>query len=826
MISSNKYPREFSINAIVRKVQRPTQSNTLNNNKEVLITLLDAKKDNKPQSHHSALLAEAIGSKWLTLSVPNNTDSLKEGDIFTSTVILNEENNVCTPSNFTPTAVKNTKLNLLNSFINDVIGTKNFGDPATKDIFKLFGDELFAIAISDKNGFLKKGVESGLGLPPMVRFINEAPKYQAMMEGYSALIANSIEQNSAKRLVISYQEKLLNHLHDSPWYFCRGHDLKVKFSGQGRSYGSVKAVVNAIDNVSNMLNGVQRTPQQENNRAYWIFSSLIYESHLDGHTAINKDQLIDNAYSLGFFDYETASKLLERTLSYGSLIQTESLSNGLIISDRRDYEIERAIIQEIKERMSLTNSTHVDESRLFFEDYLTKEQRSASLQIIQNKLLVVSGGAGTGKTTTVKSLISNVKSHDYLKNEDIVLLAPTGKAKDRLAEATGLEAETIHMMIARQHHKDGSLNQTKVNKKLFIIDEAGMVDSLLFLNLLQVIPKEAKIVLVGDIKQLFPVKHGHPFGDMLKTNFVPSLVLTKPQRTSAESEIHQVATLVAEGITPMLEGYNNEVSFQSAKDDKVIHSKLISELKSRKNLDDTIVIVPMNVGNIGVKKLNKDLKKVFNPMPEGNDVTVRTKFGESTTFNVNDRVMITENNKYLKVSNGDVGTISSITNDNNIVVKLRDRDVIFKPNTQKSLVHAFCLSIHKTQGSEYGDVIMPLSMSQKRMLSPELVYTGITRAKEKLTVIGDADAIDYACNFDNKQARVTYMHAELEKLADERSKALNNESTGIMFKELESPQDGIIGADYKPVEKNQTRQEAKPIKDVDAEFEQFSNFSF
>jgi exodeoxyribonuclease V alpha subunit len=621
----------------------------------------------------------------------------------------------------------------------------------------------------------------------LIKFSSEAEKHLASYEGFTLLRRASVEEKSALRLLNSYQDNLLSHLESSPWFFCKNNKLVVQYQDKGPYIKSPKAIVESMDTVFKSLNGVVRTPQDEIKRAYWVFSILINETHSSGHTAISKDDLIESAFSKGFYEFEVAEKLLEDVVKYGSMMQTSSVNGQLFISDYIDYQTELHILESLKSRMA-NMKRDIDEDKLSFQDFLTKEQVLSVTTALASKVTVITGGAGTGKTTVVESIIKNFMLHDNITIDDVALLAPSGKAKDRMQESTGYDASTAHMLIAKQR-RISSVNDTPtINSKLVIIDEAGMFDSILLDNLLKIIPEDSHIVLVGDIKQLSPVQHGQPFKDMLVTDFIPSVRLSKPQRTSKESEIHQAAMLVSEGMLPQFELYNKDVTYFPAQRDDIIQGELVRTLtdnyesKFNTKLEDTVVLTPMNVGSVGTVALNKALKKIMNPSTQGSGVS----FAGKGPFHVGDRIIINKNNNQKNISNGDVGVIDSINEKGTISLKLRNKEVELSGKERIAMDHAFCLSIHKTQGSEYGSVILVMSESHKRMLSPELLYTGITRAKNNFIMIGNNNAIEHACDNENRQVRTTYLQFALEKLTEPEN-AIDVSRSADVFKASPKP---------------------------------------
>lgn len=770
-----KYHSEFSIYASVSKVEKNAKGGVVH---LFILKSREGAGSNK-YSHQGTQLREALGSSWVSVDVKNDKDisSIKDGDLISLGVILSNDVKMTATSspNRFGLPVKDQKLSITESFISKCASHDVTGDPDIKKLFGVFGDELFDYAINKKQEFMSNGRRFGASMSSLIRFLNNAEKHLAANDAYTLLRRASVEESAAVKITREYSHNLMNHLTASPWYFCRERGFKVQYNSKSRPTNAPKAIIESLDTVYKMINGVDDLEPISTQRAYWIFSMLVNDNHLSGHTAIEKNELIEKVYEKGFFDLDEAERLLDAVTKYGSLMQTET-KNGVLISDYTDYQTENDILNNIQVRMGL-GERELDTFRLSFQDFLTPEQIQGVQNSLKNHLSVITGGAGTGKTTVIKSIVKNFINHDGISANDILMVAPTGKAKDRMKESTGLPTETIAKVIVKQQHKAVDGNIPFIDAKVVIIDESGMLDSHLTKQLLDVIPLDSHVIFVGDIKQLAPVKHGQPFKDMLVSNYVPSTKLSKPQRTSAESEIHQAAMLVAESMEPHFERYKKDVNFIQGGRDNILLQEILKllnngfESKYETTLSDTVVLTPMNVGDVGTRSLNKALKPIMNPDAEGPGLTI---YGKGP-FHVGDRVIVTKNNSKLDVSNGDVGVVKEITQKKDVVLQLRDKEVTINGKARANLDHAFCLTIHKTQGSEYQTVIMAMSSSHRRMLSPELFYTGITRAKDKFILVSDPKAIEMACSEDNRQLRTTYLQTALESLSLDNQHALSVE---------------------------------------------------
>lgn len=800
------YPSEFSIYASVSKVRLPDKSN--NNTGNISLFVMDPTFGTSGSAqcpHQGHQLREITKDKWITIPVSNASllKKINEGDFLSFSVAVsnNSDNSLSIPESRFAGNIKDFKVNMISDFINYNVANKKTGDEAARKIFGVFGDETFHYAFKDKETFIAKSREMGVPISGVVRFLSNAERYTKEFESFKLLRQVNVDPASTVMLVNQFGENLLNHIENSPWFLSSLPIMGIKYKPDGNTIRSIKPKIDAMDSLYKIVHGVAAFESASERRAYWIYNMLVNENHQFGHTAVRRQDLIEQACDKHFFDYDDAELLMDKVIQYGKLVQSQTIHDDLLISDLSDYYTEQKILEDIQERMNSSN-TEVSESDLEFEDFFSPEQTSAITKAVANKLCVITGGAGTGKTTVIKSVMLNAKSFHNISQADILLLAPTGKAADRLKESTGIEASTVSKIITKMSHQfpDGN---GKVSQKYVIVDEAGMLDSQILYDLLKLIDKDTHIVLVGDYKQLAPVKHGQPFKDMLVSGFVSSQKLSKPQRTSTSSEIHHLATYVSEGMFPQMSNYKDEVTFFESNRDDNTRNQLLKVLeqdfadKYSTSFDDTVILTPMNNGPLGVQALNKVLKPIMNPDAEGEGVYVT--FGKSKKagpYHVGDRIIVKKNN-YKKgdggIFNGDVGSITKIGDKGEFHISLRGQDVILYGRERLNIDLAYALTVHKTQGSEYNTVIQIASDSHKRMLSPELFYTGVTRAKQNLILIGSTDAIEHACDPANSQIRTTYLQAKLELMAKEKGLDIPMAATKKVRK-APSPADFISSA--------------------------------
>ena len=394
---------------------------------------------------------------------------------------------------------------------------------------------------------------------------------------------------------------------------------------------------------------------------------------------------------------------------------------------------------------------------------LAETQKQAIKKAVTGKMLVLTGGPGTGKTTLVNSLVRILEK----KGQRILLASPTGRAAKRLSEVTGKEAKTIHRLLEFSP-KEGGFKRNEDNPlyaDLIVIDEVSMVDTILMNNLLKAVPVTATLLLVGDVDQLPSVGPGNVLKDIIASGCVETVILTEIFRQAQESLIVVNAHRVNRGEFPQLKPQQGQRSdfYYIEKNTPEEVLAVIKELCGKRlpnafhfsPFDDIQVMTPMHRGTVGVSNLNAELQRMLNP--EGKVITRGGRL-----FRANDKVMQTKNNYEKDVFNGDIGRIISIDFDEQQVqVKFDDRLVNYELSDLDDLVLAYAISVHKSQGAEYPAVVVPLLSQHYIMLQRNLLYTAITRAKRLVVLVGSKSAIAIAVRNNKVQHRFTNLAARL-----------------------------------------------------------------
>jgi len=395
---------------------------------------------------------------------------------------------------------------------------------------------------------------------------------------------------------------------------------------------------------------------------------------------------------------------------------------------------------------------------------LAREQRQAIRSGLTRKVLVITGGPGTGKTTLVHGIVEILEK----KQQKVLLAAPTGRAAKRLAEATGAEAATLHRLLefnpkTRQFDRN---REHPLSCDLLIVDEASMLDTMLAYHLLRAVPDHGRLILVGDADQLPSVGPGRVLADLIRSESVEVVRLTEIFRQAERSLIVVNAHRVNQGTMPILESVdsNGDFFFLERKEPEEIVAT-IGELVTRRipakfgfnPLEQIQVLTPMNRGPLGTENLNAVLRDLLNP--EGPTVT---RGGRS--LRAGDKVMQVRNNYDLEVFNGDIGRVQAIAEVDQIVtVSMDGREVTYDFGSIDELVLAYACTIHKAQGSEYPCVVIPLHTTHFVMLQRNLLYTALTRAKRLAVLVGEEKALRIAVGNRRVRSRFTRL---AERLAE------------------------------------------------------------
>lgn len=469
----------------------------------------------------------------------------------------------------------------------------------------------------------------------------------------------------------------------------------------------------------------------ETGNTYMAFDEILHNIHKYNHNIneetleynifkLNKERkvkIIDDRYYLSIF-YEAEKYIADKLCFLNDITKTKPAK----LNEK---------IKELEEKNNISYD---------------KIQKTAITKAITNNVTIITGGPGTGKTTIIKAIVYLFRELYKAKEDEIALLAPTGRAAKKMMETTNLKSYTVHRYLGWDKDANKfSINEYNPNKeKYIIVDEVSMLDTILMSALLKGIKRDVKLVLVGDYYQLPSVGQGQILKDLIDTDIIDVVKLNCLYRQNEDSYIPILASEIKDkDLSESFMNKKDDYNFIVAENDKVIPSILyIVESAIKKGYTDKEiqVLAPMYKSINGIDRLNKYLQKLFNPPSADKNEIILTEI----TYRVGDKVLQLVNDTDNNVYNGDLGYISDIIDSkksfskkNEIIVDYDGNKVIYTPEKYINIRHGYAISIHKAQGSEFPMVIMPIVNNFNRMLYNKLIYTGVTRAKKSLMIVGD-----------------------------------------------------------------------------------------
>ena len=491
----------------------------------------------------------------------------------------------------------------------------------------------------------------------------------------------------------------------------------------------------------------------------------------NGHCCIPEMALVDKTAKILQVNNQIIFTILKERIDIGSL-NTEVVGGETLIYPPYLYYAEKKVATRLLQLQQATEPLSEDNLSLFIKVWekdnqiqLAQKQKEAIKACLHHGVLVLTGGPGTGKTTVIKGILSILKAQGL----KIRLAAPTGRAAKRLSETTGQKALTIHRLLeANNLAQDDNLQlgfskdiDDQLDADVIILDEVSMVDIVLMHHFLNAVPDGCRIILVGDTDQLPAVGPGSVLKDIIRSQKIPAIRLDEIFRQAQTSMIIQNAHIINAGRLPDLRKQYSDFVFYELNDDTSITQKILDLCtkdlphEGFDVLKDVQVLSPMHRFLCGVENLNLMLQEQLNPKKNQDELKY-----SSQTFRVGDKVMHIRNNYQKNVFNGDIGFIQDVNNEK-LTVDYFDHIVTYEKNELNELTLAYASSVHKSQGSEYKVVIIPLSTSHYIMLQRNLLYTAITRAKQKVIIIGSKKALMTAVQSNRTQKRYTLLAERL-----------------------------------------------------------------
>ena len=537
-------------------------------------------------------------------------------------------------------------------------------------------------------------------------------------------------------------------------------------------------------------------PTDSPNRVKSGIKYILSESLLDGNVFMPKDSLIRQAGEILSVDEEMVDNCL-RELQIEHKVFNENIDGTDAVYLMTMYYTEISAAKKLLELSFFHDNADlrkIDDKIDAVEDLsgicLAKQQRTAVIEAMREGVLVITGGPGTGKTTIIHTIIQIFKSSGM----EVVLAAPTGRAAKRMTETTGIEAKTIHRMLGVAYADDDNgrqkfdKNETEpIEADVIIIDEVSMVDMQLFNNLLKAIEPGTRLILVGDANQLPSVAAGNVLKDIIKSEKIKVVRLTEIFRQARESAIITNAHKINSGEEPVMNGKNTDFFFVNAQYAPKVPGKIVELITKRlpkftgvDSFSDMQVLTPMRKGDIGAAGLNKTLQKALNPPSDGK----KEYETSSCTFREGDKVMQIKNNYNISwkienrlgkviddgtgIYNGDMGIIKSINKQAETITVLFDdmRQAVYEFTALDELELAYAVTIHKSQGSEYPVVIIPIHSGPPMLMSRNLLYTAVTRAKKFVIIVGLKSSVNRMVANDREVSRYSGFAYRLETLYD------------------------------------------------------------
>ena len=626
---------------------------------------------------------------------------------------------------------------------------KGIGPHFAKKLVNAFGDDVFEVIEQTPERLLEL---DGIGQKRQEKVTSSWAEQKMIREIMVFLQSHGVGTSRSVRIYKTYGDEAIDKVRENPYR------LALDIHGIGFKTADTLAQRLGIDTQSLI-------------RAQAGVRHVLQEWSGKGHCAAFKEKLITMAVELleipeNIIEQAIAEELTEKNLVPETLDDQEALF--LLPLYRAEVGCATHFIRLLSGSLpwgkidTASAIPWVEEKTCLL---LSKSQKSAVEQVLKSKVSVITGGPGVGKTTLVNSILKILRA----KQINIGLCAPTGRAAKRLSESTSMEAKTVHRLLEYDPHAFGFKHDdiNPLDLDLLVIDEASMMDVVLMNQLLKAIPNHAALLMVGDVDQLPSVGPGAVLADIIDSGLIPTVRLTEIFRQAEASQIIVNAHKINQGKVPQVKNGDALSDFYSinAETPEEIFAKLIQVVTERipqrfgvHPVNDIQVLTPMNRGGLGARSLNIELQARLN----GDSEPKVVRYG--STYAPGDKVIQNVNNYDKEVFNGDIGLVQSIDVEEKQLNILFDGKVVeYEFNELDEVNLAYATSIHKSQGSEYPVVVIPLAMQHYMLLERNLLYTGVTRGKKLVVIITQPKALSMAVRTQKSQKRLTNLAHRLNQ---------------------------------------------------------------
>ena len=616
---------------------------------------------------------------------------------------------------------------------------KGISETTAKRIVSKFGQETFNVMDSNIEKLLEV---QGIGDSTLDKIRDSWEKQKGIKDIMVSLQSYGVSSSCAAKIYKQYGNECVEKVKSNP--YCLADDI----DGIG---------FKTADGIAQRL-GYDKNDQRR------CRSGIIYAlndlARRQGHVYLEDMQLMNAAKELLQTDNEPILKALKQMIRAGDL----NLDYDVIFLPSF-YHAECGVADKLKKLLDDTKGNSLNGLPCIEE--ITKNtgiqyddtQADAIRQAVKSKVMVLTGGPGTGKTTTTLGIIAAFES----LGQSVLLAAPTGRAAKRMSKATGKEAKTIHRLLEYNPAEGYGRNESNpLVGDVLIVDESSMIDLMLMNSLLKAVPLHMRLILVGDIDQLPSIGAGNVLRDIIDSKIIPVVRLTIIFRQAQNSRIITNAHNINQGILPVISNEeNSDFIFIKQGDPNLAAQEIVNIVKNRipkeypYSTNDIQVLAPVKNGVVGTKGLNIALQEAINPTGE-------SLFRGEFNYRKGDKVMQIRNNYDKGVFNGDIGIVESVDKeDKSLTILFDGKTVEYEDNELDELTLAYATTIHKSQGSEYPVVVIPLLKTPSIMLQRNLIYTGVTRAKKICIIIGTDEAMLYSINNTKVQKRNTKLKERL-----------------------------------------------------------------